>query len=91
MIVLEKVCDGACRAVELKNPTNELLVCKISRHCFDLLLSCVETEPDPQESMNWHTIVGSFLMYVENKACFYMAEKSFFFVPFFVSFLKNFK
>ncbi|KAH7553363.1 hypothetical protein ACOSP7_029948 [Xanthoceras sorbifolium] len=42
------VCDDACREVEL-DPTNELLVCKISGHCFDRLLSPDEAEPDSEQ------------------------------------------
>ncbi|KAI9152735.1 hypothetical protein LWI28_000218 [Acer negundo] len=42
------VCDDACREVEM-DPTNELLVCKISGHCFGMLLSSVEPEQDPEQ------------------------------------------
>ncbi|CAK9136963.1 unnamed protein product [Ilex paraguariensis] len=41
------VCDDTCREVVL-DPTNELLVCTISGHCFDRLLSPAEMEPDEQ-------------------------------------------
>ncbi|KAK1582542.1 hypothetical protein Q3G72_016058 [Acer saccharum] len=34
--------------VVVLDPTNELLVCKISGHCFELLLSLFETEQDPK-------------------------------------------
>ncbi|KAE9596847.1 hypothetical protein Lal_00007528 [Lupinus albus] len=39
------VCDDTCREV-IMDPTNELLVCTISGHCFDRLLSVSEMEPD---------------------------------------------
>jgi len=39
------VCDDTCREV-IMDPTNELLVCTISGHCFDRLLSPSEMEPD---------------------------------------------
>lgn len=40
------VCDDTCREVVL-DPTNGLLVCTISGHCFDtMLLSPDEMEPD---------------------------------------------
>lgn len=39
------VCDDTCREV-IMDPTNELLVCTISGHCFDMLLSPSEMEPD---------------------------------------------
>jgi hypothetical protein len=39
------VCDDACKEVVM-DPTNELLVCTISGHCFDRLLSPSEMEPD---------------------------------------------
>ena len=39
------VCDDTCREVVM-DPTNELLVCTISGHCFDRLLSPAEMEPD---------------------------------------------
>ncbi|OMO93685.1 hypothetical protein COLO4_16753 [Corchorus olitorius] len=42
------VCDDTCREVIL-DPTNELLVCTISGHCFDRLLSPCEMEPDEQQ------------------------------------------
>ncbi|THG11459.1 hypothetical protein TEA_007226 [Camellia sinensis var. sinensis] len=45
------VCDDTCREAVL-DPTNELLVCTISGHCFDLLLSPSEMEPDT--SMNYN-------------------------------------
>lgn len=37
------VCDDTCREVIIKN---EILVCTISGHCFDRLLSPSEMEPD---------------------------------------------
>ncbi|THG06940.1 hypothetical protein TEA_021417 [Camellia sinensis var. sinensis] len=39
------VCDDTYREVVL-DPTNELLVCTISGHCFDRFLSPIEMEPD---------------------------------------------
>ncbi|MED6182395.1 hypothetical protein PIB30_028139 [Stylosanthes scabra] len=39
------VCDDTCREV-IMDPTNELLVCTISGHCFDRFLSPSEMEPD---------------------------------------------
>ncbi|KAL7187872.1 hypothetical protein ACSBR1_037844 [Camellia fascicularis] len=42
------VCDDTCREAVL-DPTNELLVCTISGHCFDLLLSPSEMEPDTEQ------------------------------------------
>ncbi|KAK2990395.1 hypothetical protein RJ640_024594 [Escallonia rubra] len=39
------VCDDTCREVVL-DPRNELLVCTISGHCFDRLLSPAEIDPD---------------------------------------------
>ncbi|GMN60385.1 hypothetical protein TIFTF001_029475 [Ficus carica] len=39
------VCDDTCREVVM-DPANELLVCTISGHCFDRLLSPAEMEPD---------------------------------------------
>lgn len=39
------VCDDACREIVM-DPTDEILVCKISGHCFDRLLSAAEMEPD---------------------------------------------
>lgn len=39
------VCDDTCKEVVM-DPTNELLVCTISGHCFDRLLSPSEMEPD---------------------------------------------
>uniref|UniRef100_A0A5B7AWA3 Putative F-box protein SKIP31-like isoform X1 n=1 Tax=Davidia involucrata TaxID=16924 RepID=A0A5B7AWA3_DAVIN len=42
------VCDDTCREVVL-DPTNELLVCTISGHCFDRLLSPAEMEPDIEQ------------------------------------------
>ncbi|CAM8880756.1 unnamed protein product [Rhodiola kirilowii] len=45
------VCDDTCREVIL-DPSSELLVCTISGHCFDRLLSPAETdlEADQQQS-----------------------------------------
>ncbi|XP_028086411.1 F-box protein SKIP31-like [Camellia sinensis] len=42
------VCDDTCREAVL-DPTNVLLVCTISGHCFDLLLSPSEMEPDTEQ------------------------------------------
>lgn len=42
------VCDDTCREAVL-DPTNELLVCTISGHCFDLLVSPAEMEPDTEQ------------------------------------------
>lgn len=39
------VCDDTCREAVM-DPTNELLVCTISGHCFDRLLSPAEMEQD---------------------------------------------
>jgi hypothetical protein len=39
------VCDETCKEVVL-DPADELLVCTISGHCFDRLLSPSEMEPD---------------------------------------------
>lgn len=39
------VCDETCRETVM-DPANELLVCKISGHCLDRLLSAAEMEPD---------------------------------------------
>ncbi|RYQ81313.1 hypothetical protein Ahy_Scaffold1g107277 isoform A [Arachis hypogaea] len=41
------VCDETCREV-IMDPTNELLVCTISGHCFDRFLSPSEMEPDTE-------------------------------------------
>ncbi|VFQ62488.1 unnamed protein product [Cuscuta campestris] len=41
------VCDDACKEVVL-DPTNELLVCTISGHCFDRMLSPSEIEADAE-------------------------------------------
>lgn len=45
MFFLVPVCDDTCREVIL-DPNNELLVCTISGHCFDRLLSPSEMELD---------------------------------------------
>ncbi|KAF3454203.1 hypothetical protein FNV43_RR04650 [Rhamnella rubrinervis] len=42
------VCDDTCREAVM-DPTNELLVCTISGHCFDRLLSPDEMEPDAEQ------------------------------------------
>jgi hypothetical protein len=42
------VCDDTCKEVIL-DPTNELLVCTISGHCFDRLLCPSEIEPDLEQ------------------------------------------
>ncbi|CAL5440698.1 unnamed protein product [Camellia sinensis] len=44
------VCDDTCREAVL-DPTNEVLVCTISGHCFDRLLSPAEMEPDTVDSV----------------------------------------
>ncbi|KAF7809529.1 F-box protein SKIP31 [Senna tora] len=44
---LVHVCDDTCREVVM-DPANELLVCTISGHCFDRLLSPSEMEPDDE-------------------------------------------
>ncbi|KAF5954355.1 hypothetical protein HYC85_007211 [Camellia sinensis] len=43
--ISEVVCDDTYREAVL-DPTNELLVCTISGHCFDRFLSPAEMEPD---------------------------------------------
>lgn len=40
------VCDDTCREVAM-DPKDELLVCKISGHCFESMMSPEELEPDP--------------------------------------------
>lgn len=42
------VCDDTCREV-IMDPTSELLVCTISGHCFECLLSPAEMEPDAEQ------------------------------------------
>lgn len=42
------VCDDACREVVL-DPTNDLLVCTISGHCFDRMVSPSEIEADVEQ------------------------------------------
>ncbi|KAI4314613.1 hypothetical protein L6164_027501 [Bauhinia variegata] len=42
------VCDDTCREV-IMDPNTELLVCTISGHCFDRLLSPAEMEPDAEQ------------------------------------------
>ncbi|XP_030540152.1 F-box protein SKIP31 [Rhodamnia argentea] len=42
------VCDETCRETVM-DPANELLVCKISGHCLDRLLSAAEMEPDAEQ------------------------------------------
>ncbi|XP_043696912.1 F-box protein SKIP31 [Telopea speciosissima] len=49
------VCDDTCREVIL-DPTSQLLVCTISGHCFDRMLSPAEMEPDA-ESRNSNRVV----------------------------------
>ena len=39
------VCDDTCREAVM-DPINGLLVCTVSGHCFDRLLSSAEMEPD---------------------------------------------
>ncbi|KAJ1396824.1 Herpesvirus UL92 [Sesbania bispinosa] len=48
------VCDDTCREV-IMDPTNELLVCTISGHCFDRLLSPSEMEPDAEQQQGGAT------------------------------------
>ncbi|GLT91375.1 hypothetical protein SLE2022_092660 [Rubroshorea leprosula] len=48
------VCDDTCREVIL-DPTNELLVCTISGHCFDRLLSPSEMELDSEQQQGGGT------------------------------------
>ncbi|XVE65416.1 hypothetical protein DITRI_Ditri07aG0178500 [Diplodiscus trichospermus] len=48
------VCDDTCREVIL-DPNNELLVCTISGHCFDRLLSPSEMEQDPEQQQGGGT------------------------------------
>lgn len=45
VIILETVCDDACKEVVM-DPADELLVCTISGRCFDSLLSPAEAEFD---------------------------------------------
>lgn len=45
-LVVSAVCDDTCREAIL-DPINEFLVCSISGHCFDKLLSPAEMDPDP--------------------------------------------
>lgn len=45
------VCDETCRETVM-DPANELLVCKISGHCLDRLLSAAEMEPDAVSGMS---------------------------------------
>lgn len=44
------VCDETCKEVVM-DPEDELLVCTISGHCFDRLLSPSEMEPDSQQGV----------------------------------------
>ncbi|XP_059444791.1 F-box protein SKIP31 isoform X2 [Corylus avellana] len=48
------VCDDTCREV-IMDPINELLVCTISGHCFDRLLSPSEMEPDAEQQQGGMT------------------------------------
>ncbi|QHO40381.1 F-box protein SKIP31-like isoform X1 [Arachis hypogaea] len=48
------VCDETCREV-IMDPTNELLVCTISGHCFDRFLSPSEMEPDTEQQQGGAT------------------------------------
>ncbi|XVF52153.1 hypothetical protein PTKIN_Ptkin04bG0241900 [Pterospermum kingtungense] len=48
------VCDDTCREVTL-DPNNELLVCTISGHCFDRLLSPSEMELDSEQQQGGGT------------------------------------
>ncbi|KAJ4848768.1 hypothetical protein Tsubulata_049046, partial [Turnera subulata] len=49
------VCDDTCREV-VADPSNELLVCTISGHCFDMVVSPSEMESDPHELTYWDII-----------------------------------
>ncbi|KAJ4707602.1 F-box protein SKIP31 [Melia azedarach] len=42
------VCDDTCREVAM-DPKDGLLVCKISGHCFDCMMSPDESEADPEQ------------------------------------------
>ncbi|KAI4312865.1 hypothetical protein MLD38_037655 [Melastoma candidum] len=42
------VCDDTCREI-VTDPTNELLVCRVSGHCFDRMLSPAEMEPGTEQ------------------------------------------
>ncbi|EXC31693.1 F-box protein SKIP31 [Morus notabilis] len=48
------VCDDTCREAVM-DPTNEVLVCTISGHCFDGLLSPAEMEPDVEQQQGGGT------------------------------------
>ncbi|KAJ7953285.1 F-box protein SKIP31 [Quillaja saponaria] len=48
------VCDDTCREV-IMDPSDELLVCTISGHCFDRLLSPAEMEPDIEQQQGGAT------------------------------------
>ncbi|KAK4793693.1 hypothetical protein SAY86_024128 [Trapa natans] len=45
------VCDDTCREL-IMDPNNELLVCTISGHCFERLLSPGEMEPDNDQQID---------------------------------------
>ncbi|XP_019153014.1 PREDICTED: F-box protein SKIP31 [Ipomoea nil] len=51
---LVHVCDDTCREV-VSDPTNGLLVCTISGHCFDRMLSPSEIEPDTEQQQGGGT------------------------------------
>ncbi|KAK9985028.1 hypothetical protein SO802_034553 [Lithocarpus litseifolius] len=53
-------CDDACREI-VKDPTNEILVCKIFGYCFDRLLSAAKMEPDTF-NFNWIVVCGTLLV-----------------------------
>ncbi|CAL5434529.1 unnamed protein product [Camellia sinensis] len=55
------VCDDTCREAVL-DPTNVLLVCTISGHCFDLLLSPSEMEPDTVKEISFNLYLVSFVI-----------------------------
>lgn len=40
------VCDDTCREMSM-DPEDGILVCKISGHCFEMLMPTYELEPDP--------------------------------------------
>ncbi|CAL5341794.1 unnamed protein product [Camellia sinensis] len=58
------VCDDTCREAVL-DPTNELLVCTISGHCFDRFLSPAEMEPDTR-LLKRLTIDGRYVSVLPN-------------------------
>ncbi|KAL9427535.1 hypothetical protein AB3S75_029676 [Citrus x aurantiifolia] len=42
------VCDDTCREMSM-DPEDGILVCKISGHCFEMLMPTYELEPDPEQ------------------------------------------